>query len=101
MSPVNHTVGKLTKTLVAAAVASALLSACATAPVQPAGASEARARLTQLQSDEYNYTYDVCSSLKAQGTTPERSRATAGTRPICSGPGTAGTTWPSSTGPAT
>jgi outer membrane protein OmpA-like peptidoglycan-associated protein len=51
MSPVNHTVGKLTKTLVAAAVASALLSACATAPVQPAGAAQARAKLTQLQSD--------------------------------------------------
>jgi arabinogalactan endo-1,4-beta-galactosidase len=27
--------------------------------------------LTQLQSDVYNYTYDVCSSLKAQGTTPD------------------------------
>lgn len=25
----------------------------------------------QLQSDVYNYTYDVCSSLKAQGTTPD------------------------------
>jgi arabinogalactan endo-1,4-beta-galactosidase len=27
--------------------------------------------LTQLQSDVYHYTYDVCSSLKAQGTTPD------------------------------
>jgi len=51
MSPVNHTVVKLTKTLVATAVASALLSACATAPVQPDGASRARYKLTQLQSD--------------------------------------------------
>ncbi|MFC8850320.1 MULTISPECIES: arabinogalactan endo-beta-1,4-galactanase [unclassified Micromonospora] len=25
----------------------------------------------QLQTDVYNYTYDVCSSLKAQGTTPD------------------------------
>ncbi|GAA1269439.1 glycosyl hydrolase 53 family protein [Sphaerisporangium rubeum] len=25
----------------------------------------------QLQSDVYNYTYDVCNSLKAQGTTPD------------------------------
>jgi arabinogalactan endo-1,4-beta-galactosidase len=27
--------------------------------------------LTQLQSDVYNYTYDVCTALKAQGTTPD------------------------------
>lgn len=27
--------------------------------------------LAQLQSDVYNYTYDVCNSLKAQGTTPD------------------------------
>jgi len=27
--------------------------------------------LSQLQTDVYNYTYDVCSSLKAQGTTPD------------------------------
>src|SRR6185295_1626756 len=27
--------------------------------------------LTQLQTDVYNYTYDVCTSLKAQGTTPD------------------------------
>jgi len=37
-------------TLVAAAVAS-VLAACASAPVRPAGAAEARARLTQLESD--------------------------------------------------
>src|SRR5579871_2137248 len=40
----------LRATLVAAAVAS-LLGACATTSVRPAGAAEARARLTQLQSD--------------------------------------------------
>lgn len=27
--------------------------------------------ITQLQTDVYNYTYDVCNSLKAQGTTPD------------------------------
>ena len=27
--------------------------------------------LTQLQNDVYNYTYDICNSLKAQGTTPD------------------------------
>jgi outer membrane protein OmpA-like peptidoglycan-associated protein len=37
-------------TLVAAAVAS-ILAACATTPMKPSGAAEARARLTQLQSD--------------------------------------------------
>jgi len=51
MSPVNRTIVKVTKTLVATAVASALLSACATAPVQPDGASRARLKLTELQSD--------------------------------------------------
>ena len=39
------------KPLIAAAVASLLLSACATAPVKPDGADAARARLTQLQSN--------------------------------------------------
>ncbi|GAC1452412.1 MAG: OmpA family protein [Steroidobacteraceae bacterium] len=39
------------KTLVAAAVASVLLAGCAAAPLKPDGAAEARARLTQLQSD--------------------------------------------------
>ena len=40
----------LKMTLVAAAVAS-ILAACATAPVQPEGAAQARARLTRLQND--------------------------------------------------
>jgi outer membrane protein OmpA-like peptidoglycan-associated protein len=38
-------------TLIAAAVASLLLAACAAAPVKPDGADAARARLTQLQSN--------------------------------------------------
>jgi outer membrane protein OmpA-like peptidoglycan-associated protein len=46
----QHT-GTLPRTLIAAAVASILLAACATAPVKPDGAAEARAKLTQLQSD--------------------------------------------------
>lgn len=37
--------------LLATAVASALLTACATAPMKPAGAADARAKLTELQSD--------------------------------------------------
>jgi outer membrane protein OmpA-like peptidoglycan-associated protein/outer membrane murein-binding lipoprotein Lpp len=39
------------RTLVAAAVASVLLAGCAAAPAAPEGASEVRAKLTQLQSD--------------------------------------------------
>ena len=39
------------KTLVATTVASILLAACAAAPLKPDGATEARAKLTQLQSD--------------------------------------------------
>ncbi len=39
------------RTLIATAVAAVLLVACAAAPVAPPGASEVRARLTQLQSD--------------------------------------------------
>jgi len=39
------------RTLIAAAVASLLLVACAAAPVRPDGADAARARLTQLQSN--------------------------------------------------
>ena len=27
--------------------------------------------ISQLQTDVYNYTYDICNSLKAQGTTPD------------------------------
>lgn len=41
----------LTRTLVATAVSAILLAACATAPVQPNPAAEARMKLTQLQSD--------------------------------------------------
>jgi len=41
----------LNKTLIVTAVASVLLAACAAAPVKPAGAAQARAKLTQLQSD--------------------------------------------------
>jgi outer membrane protein OmpA-like peptidoglycan-associated protein len=39
------------RTLVAVVVASALLTACATAPSQPAGAAEVRSKLSQLQAD--------------------------------------------------
>jgi outer membrane protein OmpA-like peptidoglycan-associated protein len=39
------------KGLIAAAVASALLAACAAAPVRPTGAEEARAKLTRLQGN--------------------------------------------------
>lgn len=41
----------ITRTLLAATVASVLLAACASAPVAPAGSADVRARLTQLQSD--------------------------------------------------
>ena len=41
----------LVKTLVATTVASVLLAACAVTPLKPDGASEARNKLTQLQSD--------------------------------------------------
>jgi len=47
---VNTRIRNLKTTLVASAVAS-VLAACASAPVRPTGAMEARARLTQLQSD--------------------------------------------------
>lgn len=39
------------KKLIAVAIASTLLAACMTSPTKPQGAAEARARLTQLQSD--------------------------------------------------
>jgi outer membrane protein OmpA-like peptidoglycan-associated protein len=51
MKPVNRIIGSPIQSLVAAAVACALLAACATAPVEPDGAAQARAKLTQLQSD--------------------------------------------------
>jgi outer membrane protein OmpA-like peptidoglycan-associated protein len=41
----------LSKPLVAAAVASVLLTACATAPLKPPGAAEVREKLTLLQTD--------------------------------------------------
>lgn len=44
----NVSVGR---TLIATTVAAVLLAACAAAPVAPEGASKARAKLTQLQSD--------------------------------------------------
>jgi outer membrane protein OmpA-like peptidoglycan-associated protein len=42
---------KSSKTLIAVAVASALLAACATAPSQPPGAAEVRSKLSRLQAD--------------------------------------------------
>ena len=49
----NTTINRLTagRTLIAVAVGSVLLAACATAPVAPEGAAEVRSRLTQLQAD--------------------------------------------------
>ncbi len=41
----------LSKALIATAVASALLAACATAPSQPTGAADVRSKLLQLQAD--------------------------------------------------
>jgi outer membrane protein OmpA-like peptidoglycan-associated protein len=49
MSPIKY--DSVVKTLVATTVASILLAACAAAPLKPDGATEARAKLTQLQSD--------------------------------------------------
>ena len=51
MNTINPRGVMLHKTLIAATVASVLLSACAAAPVKPDGAAEARSKLTQLQSD--------------------------------------------------
>lgn len=51
MSTSAHNVPIQGKTLIAAALASLLLAACAATPVKPAGADAARARLTQLQSN--------------------------------------------------
>jgi len=48
-TPVDRRHGRA---LIAVAVASALLAACTTAPVQPAGSAEARNKLMQLQSDQ-------------------------------------------------
>ena len=52
MNPTNDRGALVRRTLIATAVASILLTAaCATAPVKPDGAAEARVKLTQLQSD--------------------------------------------------
>jgi outer membrane protein OmpA-like peptidoglycan-associated protein len=51
MNTTKHGEVTLLRTLIATAVASVLLAACTTAPVKPDGASEARAKLTQLQSN--------------------------------------------------
>ena len=51
MNTINPRGVMLRKTLIATAVASVLLAACAAAPVKPDGAAEARSKLTQLQSD--------------------------------------------------
>ncbi len=48
---ITDTVGRTTKSLVAAAVAAILLAGCATVPSKPDGAAEARNKLTLLQSD--------------------------------------------------
>lgn len=47
----SHETQTRSRSLIAIAVASILLAACAAAPVRPSGAEEARAKLTQLQSD--------------------------------------------------
>src|SRR3954463_16674351 len=51
MNDTNHNGQTVRSALIATAVAAILLAGCATAPVKPAGAMEARAKLTQLQSD--------------------------------------------------
>lgn len=51
MNPLKQIVVSPVKTLIATAVASALLAACATVPLEPNGAAQARTKLTQLQSD--------------------------------------------------
>jgi outer membrane protein OmpA-like peptidoglycan-associated protein len=50
-STCNLAVRGKTQTLIAAAIAAVLLSACAAAPSMPAGAAEARAKLSMLQSN--------------------------------------------------
>jgi outer membrane protein OmpA-like peptidoglycan-associated protein len=48
---INNGSSRLVKNLVATAVAAVLLAACATAPLKPDGAAQARNKLTQLQAD--------------------------------------------------
>ena len=52
MNTANRSGVNLAKSLITTAVACALLAACAAAPLKPDGAAEARAKLTQLQSDQ-------------------------------------------------
>lgn len=47
----NTSMHRLNKNLIAAAVATLVLAACSAAPTKPTGAENARAKLTQLQSD--------------------------------------------------
>jgi len=51
MNTVHHNGANLRRTVIAATVASVLLTACAAAPLKPDGAAEVRSKLTQLQSD--------------------------------------------------
>jgi outer membrane protein OmpA-like peptidoglycan-associated protein len=51
MSSVKDIAGSPVRTLIAIAVASVLLAACAVAPVEPEGAAQARTKLTRLRSD--------------------------------------------------
>src|SRR3984893_3947678 len=51
MNTVNDSGVNLRRTLIATAVASVLLAACAAAPLKPDGAAEVRSKLMQLQSD--------------------------------------------------
>jgi len=51
MNDTNHNGQTVRSALIATAVAAILLAGCAAAPVKPDGAMEARAKLTQLQSD--------------------------------------------------
>jgi outer membrane protein OmpA-like peptidoglycan-associated protein len=51
MNAVKNSIASPMKTLIAAAVASALLAACASTPVESNGAVDARAKLTRLEAD--------------------------------------------------
>ncbi len=51
MNITNQSCGTFRRTLAVAVVASLFVAACATAPVKPDGAAEARMKLTQLQAD--------------------------------------------------
>jgi hypothetical protein len=66
--------------LIAAAIAAVLLVGCATAPVKPDGAAEARAMLTQLQSDP-NLAGRAPIAMQEDG--PRRSRDAVRRRSAC------------------